>query len=262
MTARTTNARKLGKFVRGRKTFVGEVVGDSVIETDASCMMDAIRYGTERTSRKHKLAELRTLAPVDRPSKIVCIGLNFKSHIAEMKAPMPRQPIIFSKPSSAIIGPGDSIRIPEMSSRVDYEGESALVIGSRASHVHDGVKHVFGYTCLNDVTARDLQKSDVDWTRAKGFDTFAPVGPYITNSAPNRVTTRLNGRVVQDSLLSDRVFGDAELVEYISKIMVLEPGDIIATGTPSGIAGMKEGDVVEVEVDSVGNLRNQVVRAR
>jgi len=262
MTVRTPQPWKLGKFARGKKTFVGEVVGDQVVETDASCMMDAIRYGANQTSRKCKLSEVRTMAPVDRPSKIVCIGLNFKSHIAEMKAPVPKQPIIFSKPSSAIIGPGESIRIPEMSSRVDYEGESALVIGRRASHADKGLKHVFGYTCLNDVTARDLQKTDVDWTRAKGFDTFAPVGPYITNVAPTRVMTRLNGKVVQDSPLSDRVFGDADLVEYISKIMVLEPGDIIATGTPSGIAGMREGDVVEVEVDSVGNLRNQVVRAR
>ena len=262
MTARKSQVWKLGKFARGQRTFVGEVVEDQVIETDASCMMDAIRYGIEPTARKHRLSELKVLAPIDRPSKIVCIGLNFKSHIAEMKAPMPKEPIIFSKPSSAIIGPGDKILLPEMSARVDFEGESAFVISRRASHVKDGLKHVFGYTCLNDVTARDLQKTDVDWTRAKGFDTFAPVGPFLTNNAPTRVTTRLNGKVVQDSPLSDRVFGDAALVEYISRIMVLEPGDIVATGTPSGIAPMKDGDVVEVEVDGVGNLRNQVVRAR
>ena len=246
----------------GPKVFIGEVHGELVVETDASSMMDAIRYGVEPTARKHKLSELRMLAPIDRPSKIVCIGLNFRSHIAEMKAPVPKEPIIFSKPSSAVIGPGDKIVLPEMSSRVDFEGESAFVIGRRASHAKEGLKHVFGYTCLNDVTARDLQKTDVDWTRAKGFDTFAPVGPFITNQPPTRVTTRLNGKVVQDSLLSDRVFGDAALVEYISRIMVLEPGDIVATGTPSGIAPMKDGDVVEVEVDAVGNLRNQVVRTR
>jgi len=262
MSSRESRAWKLGKFARGKRTFVGELEGDLVLETDACCMMDAIRYGVEPTARRHKLAELRTLAPVDRPSKLICIGLNFKSHIAEMKAPTPKEPIIFSKPSSAVIGPGDAIRIPEMSSRVDFEGECAIVIGKRASHAKSGLKHIFGYTCLNDVTARDLQKTDVDWTRAKGFDTFAPVGPYIANTVPTRVATRLNGKTVQAAPLSDRVFGDATLVEYISKIMVLEPGDIIATGTPSGIAPMKEGDTVEVELDSVGNLRNQVVRER
>lgn len=146
-----------------------------------------------------------------------------------------------------------------MSSRVDFEGECALIVGRRASRAKDGLKSIFGYTCLNDVTARDLQKVDADWTRAKGFDTFAPVGPFISSTPPSRVVTRLNGRVVQDAPLSDRVFGDAALVEYISSIMTLEPGDIIATGTPSGIAPMKPGDVVEVELDGVGTLRNQVV---
>jgi 2-keto-4-pentenoate hydratase/2-oxohepta-3-ene-1,7-dioic acid hydratase in catechol pathway len=176
-----------------------------------------------------------------------------------MRWKTPKVPIIFMKPSSSIIGPGESIVLPKMSSRVDYEGGSAIVIGKRASHVRNGAKHIFGYTCLNDVTARDLQKADPDWTRAKGFDTFAPMGPFISKSSPTRVTTRLNGAVVQDAPLSDRVFGDAALVEYISSIMVLEPGDIIATGTPSGISAMRHGDVVEVELDGIGRLRNQVV---
>jgi 2-keto-4-pentenoate hydratase/2-oxohepta-3-ene-1,7-dioic acid hydratase in catechol pathway len=171
----------------------------------------------------------------------------------------PKVPIIFMKPSSSIIGPEEPIVLPAMSSRVDYEGESAIVIGKRASHVKNGAGHIFGYTCLNDVTARDLQKIDPDWTRAKGFDTFAPTGPFISSKCPTRVTTHLNGKVVQDAPLSDRVFGDAALVEYISSIMVLEPGDIIATGTPSGISPMKHGDLVEVELDGIGRLRNQVV---
>jgi 2-keto-4-pentenoate hydratase/2-oxohepta-3-ene-1,7-dioic acid hydratase in catechol pathway len=261
MTGTMSKHFKLGKFASGRRVFVGEVVNDSVYETDARCMMVAITNGARRTPRRHPLSDLRVLAPVDRPSKLICIGLNFRSHIKEMKSETPKTPIIFSKPSSAIIGPGDDIIMPRASKRVDFEGECALVLGSRASHTRNGKRHIFGYTCLNDVTARDLQKTDVDWTRAKGFDTFAPIGPYISSRAPTIVTTRLNGRTVQSSPLSDRVFGDAELVEYISSIMVLEPGDVIATGTPSGIAPMNEGDIVEVELDGVGNLMNQVVKS-
>lgn len=253
---------KLGRFALGARTFVGEVRGDAVRELTARTMMEAITSGFEVTETSHKLAGLKILAPIERPSKIVCIGLNYKSHIREMKQQEPKTPLLFSKPSSAIIGPEESIVIPKASSRVDYEGESAIVIGLRARHTDKPEDHIFGYTCINDVTARDLQKIDPDWTRAKGFDTFAPIGPFITTSPPSRVTTRLNGSVVQDSLLSDRVFGDMELVRYISTVMTLEPGDIIATGTPSGIAPMKAGDVVEVEVDTVGRLRNQVVGKR
>jgi len=240
--------------------FVGKVSDLSVIETDASCMMDAIRYGSDEKKKAHKLSDLRVLAPVDRPSKMICIGLNYRSHIREMKADLPKTPIIFTKPSSSIIGPGDKIVLPTMSSRVDFEGECALIIGRRTSCSKDGLESIFGYTCFNDVTARDLQKTDMDWTRAKGFDTFAPIGPFVSRNPPDKVVTRLNGTVVQDALLSDRVFGDAALVEYISSIMTLEPGDIIATGTPSGIAPMKHGDIVEVELDGIGTLTNQVVR--
>jgi 2-keto-4-pentenoate hydratase/2-oxohepta-3-ene-1,7-dioic acid hydratase in catechol pathway len=252
---------KLGRFSKGRRVFVGQVSGNIVTETTASSMMDAIENGTRSTNSTYTLSGLKLLAPVDKPSKIICIGLNYRSHIREMKWETPKVPVIFTKPPSALIGPGDDILIPRASKRVDYEGESAIIIGKRAHDVENGLEHVFGYTCLNDVTARDLQKNDVDWTRAKGFDTFAPIGPFISRIPPTHVTTRLNGNVVQDSLLSDRVFGDAALVEYISTIMTLEPGDVIATGTPSGISPMKDGDVVEVELDSVGCLRNQVVKS-
>jgi len=262
MTSHKSSDPKYGKFAKGRRVFMGETRGDEVVETDASCLADAMRYGAEPTNRKHRLAELRTLAPVDRPSKIICIGLNYRGHIKEMKAETPKTPIIFSKPSTAIIGPEEAIVMPAISARVDFEGESAMIISRRACQVQSGLGYVFGYTCLNDVTARDLQKTDVDWTRAKGFDTFAPIGPFISKRPPTRVTTRLNGKTVQDAPLSDRVFGDAALVEYISSIMTLEPGDVIATGTPSGIAPMNHGDVVEVELDGVGCLRNQVVRPR
>ncbi|MGQ9586765.1 MAG: fumarylacetoacetate hydrolase family protein [Thermoplasmata archaeon] len=254
--------RKFGKFSKGRDRFVGEVKGDRVIELREACMMDVIENGARTTSHKHDLEKLRVLAPVDRPSKIICIGLNYRSHIREMNWEMPKVPIIFTKPSSAIIGPGEAIELPTISKRVDYEGESAVIIGKRARRARDGWRHIFGYTCFNDVTARDLQKSDVDWTRAKGFDTFAPVGPFISTKAPTRVVTRLNGKIVQSAPLLDRVFDDAALVEYISSIMTLDPGDIIATGTPSGISPMKHGDVVEVELDGVGILKNKVINAR
>jgi 2-keto-4-pentenoate hydratase/2-oxohepta-3-ene-1,7-dioic acid hydratase in catechol pathway len=250
---------RLGRFSEGKRTFVGKVVGDGVLESNATSMSSVIEAGFKPNGKEHALAELRVLAPVDRPTKIVCIGLNYRSHIKEMGTEVPKSPIIFMKPSSSLIGPGDDIILPKMSSRIDYEGESAIVVGKRASHTRDGRSHIFGFTCLNDVTARDLQKIDPDWTRAKGFDTFAPVGPFISDTCPARVRTTLNGRTVQDAPLSDRVFDDAHLVEYISSIMVLEPGDLIATGTPSGISPMKHGDVVEVELDGVGRLRNQVV---
>jgi len=252
----------LGRFSGDGREFVGQVRGDRVIETTSERMADAMTGPLEPAGREHKLSDLRVLPPVDRPSKIICIGLNYRSHIREMGWEPPEVPVIFTKPPSALIGPGDDIVLPEMSKRVDFEGESAIVIGRRASHSEDGSRHIFGYTCFNDVTARDLQKVDVDWTRAKGFDTFAPIGPLISPTCPSRVVTRLNGRVVQDAPLSDRVFDDAALVEYISAIMTLEPGDVIATGTPSGIAPMSPGDVVEVELDGVGVLRNQVVRGR
>ncbi len=241
--------------------FLGTVEGDTVTQSDAECMMDFASGDARLLKKKHRLSDLRTLAPVDPPSKIVAIGLNYRSHIDEMKWEKPKQPIIFSKPSSAIIGPEEDIVIPPASKRVDFEGESAVIIGKKAKNVTDGSAHIFGWTCLNDVTARDLQRTDVDWTRAKGFDTFCPIGPYISSKPPTRVKTLLNGRIVQDAPTSDRVFGDAELVEYISTVMTLEPGDIIATGTPSGIAPMSPGDVVEVELDGIGSLRNQVIRA-
>ncbi len=255
-------ARKYGRFSHRGRTFVGEVIGSKVRESKAGSMEELIELGPGLSRSTHQLEDLKILAPLERPSKLICIGLNFKSHIREMGREMPKEPIIFSKPSSSIIGPEDPIVLPDMSARVDYEGESALVIGKRASDVRSGSKYIFGYTCLNDVTARDLQAKDVDWTRAKGFDTFAPMGPVISTAAPSGVTTKLNGKVVQRSPLSDRVFDDAALVEYISTIMTLLPGDVISTGTPSGIGPLRPGDSVEVDVDTVGRLRNRVIKSR
>jgi 2-keto-4-pentenoate hydratase/2-oxohepta-3-ene-1,7-dioic acid hydratase in catechol pathway len=251
-----------GRFSLNGKTFLGEVRGDEVRAVKASSMLELIEKRPGTTDDVHGLSDLRVLAPVEKPSKIICVGLNYKGHIREMGSQAPQTPIIFSKPSSAIIGPEETIILPPVSKRVDFEGESAIVIGKRASQVKRGGDYIFGYTCFNDVTARDLQKSDVDWTRAKGFDSFAPTGPFISMTAPSEIITRLNGRVVQHSPLSDRVFDDASLVEYISTVMTLEPGDLIPTGTPSGISPMSAGDIVEVELDTVGTLRNRVIKSR
>ncbi len=249
----------LGRFAKGRQIFLGAVEDDIVIQSDAECMLDFMSGDARLLKKQHKLADLKVLAPVDKPSKIIAIGLNYRSHINEMDWETPKTPIIFSKPSSSVIGPEDDIVIPRASKRVDYEGESAIIVGRTAKNASNGEDHIFGWSCLNDVTARDLQRIDVDWTRAKGFDTFCPVGPYISKKPPTRVRTLLNDEVVQDAPTSDRVFGDAALVEYISTVMTLEPGDIIATGTPSGIGAMKPGDVVEVQLDGIGSLRNQVI---
>lgn len=251
--------RRLGRFEGPEGVFMGLVDGDSVESTESKDLADLSTRGCTPSGKTYSLDQLRVLPPAHRPSKIICIGLNYRSHINEMGWETPKVPIIFTKPSSAIVGPGDGIVIPRASARVDFEGESALIIGSRARNTHEGEQHILGYTCMNDVTARDLQKTDPDWTRAKGFDTFAPIGPLISPVPPTTVETRLNGAVVQRSPLSDRVFGDKALVEYISTIMTLEPGDVVATGTPSGIAPMKAGDIVEVELDGVGCLMNPVV---
>jgi 2-keto-4-pentenoate hydratase/2-oxohepta-3-ene-1,7-dioic acid hydratase in catechol pathway len=251
--------RRLGRFQGPDGIFIGLVDGGEVEATESQDLSDFLRRGCRGTGTTFSLERLRVLSPVHAPSKMICIGLNYRSHIREMGWEPPKVPIIFTKPSSAIIGPEDGIVLPPASSRVDFEGESAFVVGRRAKDSSDGAAHILGYTCMNDVTARDLQKTDPDWTRAKGFDTFAPMGPFVSASPPTRVETRLNGKVVQSSPLSDRVFGDAALVEYISTVMTLEPGDVVATGTPSGIAPMKAGDVVEVELDGVGCLRNPVV---
>jgi 2-keto-4-pentenoate hydratase/2-oxohepta-3-ene-1,7-dioic acid hydratase in catechol pathway len=249
---------QFGRFRAEDRVFVGRVSGGRVAEMDTDRISDMFDSSPPPTGREHDIQNLKVLPPVERPSKMICIGLNYRSHIEEMGWDTPSSPIIFSKPSSAIIGHDEDIILPSASNRVDCEGESAAIIGRRASHVLDGLDFIFGYTALNDVTARDLQKADPDWTRAKGFDTFAPMGPLVSTTPPTTVSTRLNGRTVQQSPMTDRVFDDAALVEYISTIMVLEPGDVIATGTPSGISPLSDGDVVEVELDCVGVLRNRV----
>lgn len=211
-------------------------------------------------------APTSVLAPVT-PSKIVCIGLNYKDHAAEQGKPLPAEPLIFLKPSSAIINPGDAIEIPPGVGRVDYESELAVVIGRRATKVSeaDALSHVLGLTCMNDVTARDLQKKDGRYTRAKGFDTFAPLGPCIaTGLVPDdlAVSGLLNGEVRQQSSTRELIFPVATLIAYISRIMTLLPGDIVSTGTPAGIGPLQAGDEMAVRVEGVGELRNPVVAGR
>jgi len=214
-----------------------------------------------RKRRKMKLEE-----PI-RPSKIVCVGRNYREHAAELGNKMPDEPLLFLKAPSAIISSGDEIVLPSASQQVEHEGELGVVIGRVARNIRSGedpLSYVLGYTCVNDVTARDLQRKDVQFTRGKSFDTFCPVGPWIeTDIDPANVSveTRLNGEVKQKGNTADMAFPVAFLIRYISEIMTLYPGDLIATGTPAGVSRMKPGDIVEVEVAGIGVLRNQVVSA-
>ncbi|MEN3187266.1 MAG: fumarylacetoacetate hydrolase family protein [Atribacterota bacterium] len=208
------------------------------------------------------LAQLRLLSPT-RPTKIVAVGLNYQDHIAEFGHPVPENPIIFIKPSSSVIGPGDPIILPESSKQVDYEAELAVVIKKRARHVpkEEVPEYILGYTCFNDVTARDLQRKDGQWTRAKSFDTFSPLGPWIeTDLDPHNATVQcyLNGDLRQCSNTCKLLFSAWELVSFISQVMTLLPGDVIATGTPSGVGPLHPGDVVEVKIEGIGTLRNEV----
>ncbi len=223
------------------------------------------------TGERVPLQGLRLLAPV-LPSKIVCVGRNYASHAAELGNEVPEEPLLFLKPSSAVIGPDDPIRHPTWASDdVQHEAELAIVIGALVQDVDAATAAtgmgtpgapIFGFTCANDVTARDLQRADDQWTRAKGFDSFLPLGPAIATDidpADVRVRCLVNGEVRQDGSTSDLVFGVAELVAYISKIMTLLPGDVILTGTPDGVSTIAPGDTVRVEIDGIGVLRNPVV---
>lgn len=205
------------------------------------------------------------LLPLVRPSKIICVGLNYHDHARELGLALPDEPILFLKPPSSVIGPGDAIVMPACSSRVDHEAELAIVIGKTARFVTeaDAHHHVFGYTCANDVTARDLQKKDGQWTRAKSFDTFCPVGPWIetqvTDERALSIRAVVNGEVRQQGTTAEMIFPPARLISFISGVMTLLPGDMILTGTPAGIGPLNEGDEVSVEIDQVGFLLNPVI---
>ena len=199
------------------------------------------------------------------PGKIVAAGLNYRDHAQELSMPVPEEPVLFLKPGTSVIAPGDVIYYPDMSRQVDFEAELAIVIGRQARNVdpRDAEAYIFGYTCFNDVTARDLQKRDGQWTRAKSFDTFAPLGPCIeTELNPDDllVEALLNGEVRQSSSTSNLIFSVPELVGFVSRIMTLFPGDVIATGTPPGVGAMQPGDTIEVRIQGIGSLVNTVKR--
>jgi 2-keto-4-pentenoate hydratase/2-oxohepta-3-ene-1,7-dioic acid hydratase in catechol pathway len=207
---------------------------------------------------------VKFLPPV-KPTKLICVGVNYRDHADEFGKSVPEEPIIFMKPESAVIGDGDVIIFPPQSERVDYEGELAVVISKKCKNVSkdDAPDFILGYTCFNDVTARDLQFKDGQWTRGKSFDTFAPLGPYIVQSVNPldlMIRTYLNRKVVQASRTSNMVFDSFTLLEFISSIMTLKKGDVIATGTPSGVGALKPGDVVEVEIEGIGVLSNFVAK--
>src|SRR5271167_3152656 len=211
------------------------------------------------------LAEASLLTPV-QPSKIVCVGRNYREHAAELGNAVPSEPLLFFKPPSSLLAPGWEIRRPKLSQRVDFEGELAVVIGKKCYKLgadEDVRPYILGYTCLNDVTARDLQNKDGQWTRAKGFDTFCPVGPVVTDEinpwSGLGVETRVNGAVRQQGNTRDFIFSLGVVIRYITQAMTLVPGDLIATGTPKGVGPVVAGDVIEISVEGVGTLMNPVV---
>jgi 2-keto-4-pentenoate hydratase/2-oxohepta-3-ene-1,7-dioic acid hydratase in catechol pathway len=216
-----------------------------------------------RNAHSSRLGDVRLLAPVE-PSKIVCVGRNYAAHAAELGNEVPKEPLIFLKPSTSVIGPEEPVVLTKFSKQVEHEGELALVVARRCSHLRDSddaLSYLLGYTCLNDVTARDLQKSDVQFTRGKGFDTFCPIGPHVeTELDPSSllVETCVNGATRQSGNTSLMIYPVPFLVRWISRMMTLLPGDVIATGTPAGVGPLVAGDTVEVAVSGVGVLRNPV----
>jgi len=251
---------KIVRFTAGKKVGYGILSGESIQ------VIEGKPYSRVKlTEDYYQLSEVRLLSPC-QPSKVVCLGLNYLSHAKETNAPLPKVPLLFLKPSTAVIGPEDNIVYPDMSKRVDYEGELAIIIKERARGVsaEEALGYVLGYTCFNDVTARDLQASDGQWTRAKGFDTFAAIGPCIeTELDPGSagLETYLNGEMKQKGNTNDLIYSVPEVISFISRVMTLTAGDVIATGTPSGIGPMQPGDTVEIRIESIGTLRNYVVRS-
>ena len=234
---------------------------DGYVRVTVASPFDGMVVGT---SEKYGFDEVTLLAPCT-PSKIVAVGLNYRDHAQELGMALPDEPLLFLKPPSSVIGPGADIVLPEMSSQVEHEAELAVVIGRRIKDASpaDAASGILGYTCVNDVTARDLQKKDVQFTRSKSFDTFCPVGPWITTEldpSDLEVSCAVNGEIRQRSRTSQLVHGVYELVSFVSRIMTLEPGDIISTGTPMGVGRLEAGDEVVVSVEGIGELRNRVVR--
>jgi 2-keto-4-pentenoate hydratase/2-oxohepta-3-ene-1,7-dioic acid hydratase in catechol pathway len=266
---------RIARFTTGDEPAYGVVSGEidelGIPEDDAAVVAlagDPLYVGIHPTEEQHRLADVRLLAPVLPRSKVVGIGRNYAGHAAELGNDLPTEPLMFLKPNTAVVGPGDPVFYPRQSSEVHFEGELAVVIGRICRDIApDRVGEVvYGYTVGNDVTARDLQRSDVQFTRAKGFDSFCPLGPWIEtgddgglDTSGLRVTTHLNGDLKQDGSTKDMIFDVATLVAHVSAAMTLLPGDVILTGTPEGVGPMKPGDEVEVSVAGIGTLTNKVV---
>jgi 2-keto-4-pentenoate hydratase/2-oxohepta-3-ene-1,7-dioic acid hydratase in catechol pathway len=251
-----------GELPFGRVLLAGEV-HDCLFDGDRVILLDRPAYASgAQPVGEAALGDCRLLAPV-QPTKVVAVGLNYRAHAEEFAAAPPSEPLLFLKPPSAVVGPGAAIVLPPQSRRVDYEAELALVVGRRCRDVSVAAapSHVAGYTCANDVTARDLQRSDGQWTRAKSFDTFCPLGPWVVRRAPDegaRVSALIDGRPVQEGQVGDMIAAPLELLAYVSGVMTLEPGDVILTGTPPGVGPLAHGQVVTVAVDGVGQLANPV----
>ena len=249
---------KLVRFQVQGRTACGILHGDDVMELEGDF------FGPLRTlATGQALAGVKLMAPCS-PTKIIAVGLNYRDHAQELGMPVPDTPVIFLKPPTTVIGPEDAILYPGASSQVDYEAELGIVIKERAKNIRpeEASRHILGYTCANDVTARDLQKKDGQWTRAKSFDTFCPVGPWIvTGLDPDDllVESYLNGKRRQSSRTSQFIFKTDFLVSFISQVMTLYPGDLIITGTPAGIGPMTPGDEIEVRIEGIGSLKNTVI---
>ena len=261
---------RIARFTTGDEPQYGVITGDIDelgIPADDSKIValagDPLYVGVQLTDTELALADVRLLAPVIPRSKVVAIGKNYAAHAAEMGGEVPAEPLMFLKPNTSVVGPGDPVFYPRQSAEVHYEGELAVVIGRicrdvPAERVTDVI---YGYTVGNDVTARDLQRKDVQFTRAKGFDSFCPLGPWIEtdlDTSDLRVTTHLNGDLVQDGRTRDMIFDVAALVAHVSGVMTLLPGDVILTGTPEGVGPMQVGDEVEITIAGIGSLTNKV----
>ena len=260
---------RVARFASDDDPKFGVIGEDDGVPMIAVLTGDPLYAGFKLTGQKVPLGDVRLLAPVIPRSKVVCVGKNYAKHAAEMGGEVPEEPLIFLKPNTSVIGPGEPIFYPDQSNNVHFEGELAVVIGRicRDISAEDAHKVIFGYTVANDVTARDLQAKDGQWTRAKGFDTFCPLGPWIeTNFDPadKLVETHLAGSDGQSDLkqsgrTSDMVFSVPDVIEYVSSFMTLLPGDVILTGTPDGVGPMVVGDEVSVTIEGLGTLTNKVV---
>lgn len=249
---------KIARFLYKRQILWG-TVHDGFIQVLKGAPFTKITPGKQKIALK----EIKLLSPTVA-SKVILVGLNYKDHARELAMKVPLEPLIFLKPSTSVIGHKERINYPKGVKRLDYEAELAIVVGKLARFIQKSQAHqyILGFTCLNDVTARDLQRKDIQWTRAKSFDTFCPLGPWLETELDTsnlKVRTYLNGRLKQDSSTANFIFSPEYLIWFVSRIMTLLPGDIISTGTPAGVGRMRRGDIVEVEVEGIGRLRNRVV---